>query len=181
MNVSRAAASTSLLAAMLLASESSLASGFVISNLEGSSSHVQSSVWTGRPLGLNGKRYDFTDLYASKRFEFNVSGLAHFAVNDKAVISLPFSLDAGYDSDLLSTEPSILLGFGITKNWSNHSVSFMSQNILRIGGKVRERPCYDSFDREFHCGTALPWSDIAPFLSRNKANQSFSFRYRYFF
>lgn len=36
------------------------------------------------------------------------------------------------------------------------------------GGKVDKRPCRDSFDRTFHCGSGLPWTDAQNFCKIGK-------------
>ena len=39
---------------------------------------------------------------------------------------------------------------------------------LQSGGKVHERPCRDGFDRAFHCGSGLPWTDAQDFWEIGK-------------
>ena len=39
---------------------------------------------------------------------------------------------------------------------------FGFNNAFKIGGSIKEKPCYDKFDREFHCGTGQPWIDYKP-------------------
>jgi hypothetical protein len=39
---------------------------------------------------------------------------------------------------------------------------------LQSGGKVHERPCRDGFDRAFHCGSGLPWTDAQVFLQNKQ-------------
>ena len=35
-------------------------------------------------------------------------------------------------------------------------LTFEAHDILQINNGVKERPCYDAFRREFHCGTGSP-------------------------
>lgn len=36
------------------------------------------------------------------------------------------------------------------------------------GGKVHERLCREGFDRAFHCGSGLPWTDAQDFLQNRQ-------------
>ena len=49
--------------------------------------------------------------------------------------------------------------FLISKELENLKFIFGFNNAFKIGGSIKEKPCYDKFDREFHCGTGQPWVD----------------------
>lgn len=147
----------------------------------GESTYSQSSVWIGRPTGLNGKQYDFSSFYKAENLRFHFQGTATYQISDNFLLTLPFKFDAGYKSQLYDASPQINLGLGAIYGDNNLVVNFGLSNILSFGGKVTERPCYDSFDRAFHCGTALPWIDVAERLGVNEVPVRLSLRFLYRF
>ncbi len=129
--------------------------------------HRTSYVWNGHFAALNGDIYDMRDFYRSKRPEINarIGVLAHESARLK--VHLPIHFDNGYQADLYEAQP--YLGLGVITQWAATDtlvLGFHLHDALQIGGKVRETPCHDSFRRDFHCGTGLPWTDATPFLKR---------------
>jgi len=137
-----------------------------VANVTGSSAYTQSSVWNGRATGLNGRNYDFSGFYKAENITFNLAADVFVPVSETSYIVLPLTLDSGYKSDLYTAAPRFSLGLGFAYVQPTFSVSLVARGLDTVGGSVEERPCRDSFDREFHCGTALPWSDVKPYLSK---------------
>ena len=135
------------------------ADGLYLLSLEASSSHMASSVWTGRFSAIDGRQIDASEHYKAKNFMFSANGTAAFDLTPASSIILPFVVDAGYQSDLYKAQPLMSLGIGyvaVAKQWQ---FSLLATDLLAWGGTVTESPCVDSFVREFHCGTGLPWVD----------------------
>ena len=125
---------------------------------QGSNKYSQSLVWNGNFISPNGKRFNLGHFYKSKNFELNLK--THFLYKlNSSILIIPINFDNGYSSDLLNVSPVYSMGFIMSKNIKNINFLFGIDNALRIGGNIKEYPCYDKFKREFHCGTGVPWTD----------------------
>ena len=125
---------------------------------KGSNKYSQSLVWDGNFIAPNGKRFNLGHFYQSKNFELNLKTRFLYKLNSSILI-IPINFDNGYSSDLLNVSPIYSIGFIMSKNIKNINFLFGIDNALRIGGNIKENPCYDKFKREFHCGTGVPWTD----------------------
>jgi hypothetical protein len=66
----------------------------------------------------------------------------------------------GYHSPLLQMDPELVYSADVVYVVSPRlSFSLGLESLFSLGGNIEETPCVDSFDREYHCGTGLPWSD----------------------
>jgi hypothetical protein len=148
-------------------------------NLSGGSLHRLSSVYSGYFTAIDGSQHDASSFYKSKRFEFFTSGLASYDVNENLNILIPFALDAGYQSDLFVSQPSFVLGFGAIYSTHRWDVSGIFQNLFLIGGRVTEKSCVDSLDRDFHCGTGIPWSDYQTVQPNMPVSIKFNVSYKF--
>ena len=130
-------------------------------HLSASSQHQGSKVWRGRFHGLNGQLYNATQFYQSTRPQFSANGLLARSGQGALTWLVPLSVDAGYSAKLYQASPLASLGFGAALRLGAHSlVSFRVDNIIVVGGKVSEQPCFDSFRRRFHCGSGLAWTEF---------------------
>lgn len=127
--------------------------------ISGSSSHQFSSPYSGKFRAINGDSFDVSQYYASSSMELNLNGLVMWDTDDELTITVPWSFDLGYKSDLFKTNPVLQLGLSINVLSKNQSFRFGITNLITIGGKVIETACVDSLFRDFHCGTGLPWVD----------------------
>jgi len=148
----------------LISSDAQSADWFV-GNVSGDSAYRQTTVWSGTPRALNGQSHDFSSFYESQRVTFNLQGDLFVPLTKSIYVVAPFRLDSGYKSDLYNAEPLLTTGIGVGWAKDRLAVSLIGRNLFSYGGKVTERPCVDSYDRKFHCGTALPWTDVAPLLA----------------
>lgn len=138
--------------------------------------HTTSYVWSGRFSALNGDQYDVTHFYVSKRPQFNMRTAYTFKETDRLRLSVPLHYDNGYKAALYEAAPFI--GGGLIGQWryrKNLILGMQLHDVLQLGGKLRERPCHDGFERAFHCGTGLPWSDAGPYLNRDNTPASVRF------
>lgn len=71
---------------------------------------------------------------------------------------LSFGYDSGLQADKLSVAPSTFLG--LAKNFEIDKANTMSVSWGQwFGGKVTERPCLDSYDRQYWCPNLSAWID----------------------
>jgi len=134
-------------------------------SLKAESRHAGSKVWQGKFTGLNGQLYDVSDFYQSKRASFSARAIFSKAAQRPPSYRpltwlLPIALDAGYQARLYQAAPHVSLGFGAAIAVAPQAmVSLRVDNVLRLGGTIKEQPCYDGFRRQYHCGTGLAWVD----------------------
>ena len=134
-------------------------------SLRAESRHAASKVWNGSFTGLNGQHFDVSDFYQSNQPNFSLRAIFKKTTNrprsNRPVTwLLPISVDAGYEAQLYQASPFLSVGFGAAVTLDTGAmVSLRLDNALRLGGKINEQPCFDSFKREFHCGTGLAWVD----------------------
>ena len=127
--------------------------------------HSASMVWRGKFKGLNGQLYDASDFYQSSHSSFSARAILSKTVNLPGVphpISwlLPISVDAGYEAKLYQAAPFVSFGLGAAAKLAPQTVlSLRMDNAFRMGGDINEQPCYDGFQRQYHCGTGFAWSD----------------------
>jgi hypothetical protein len=54
----------------------------------------------------------------------------------------------------------------------NAVFTWQVENMVQLGGRVRERACYDIYQRAFHCGTGLAWSDYQSSSLRRRDDEN---------
>ena len=131
-----------------------------ILSLTAASEHQGSDVWSGKFTGLNGRTYDASSFYRANNQPFSAKTVLTRRQNRSVTWLLPIAADAGYQARLYQARPLLSLGGGAAVRLARHSmVSFRVDNLLQFGGHVSEQPCYDSYRRQFHCGTGAAWLD----------------------
>ena len=148
-----------------------------------SNDYSQSKVWSGVFTAPNGKTFDTSNYYRNTRNEFHVNGeLFLINLKTKYTISIPFYYDNGYQSSLFNAQERFDLGLSLSGMLSDNFIYGVStSSLLSYGGEVREYPCVDSFQREFHCGTGLPWTDAESFLIKGNSNGHIHLKIQYLF
>lgn len=138
-----------------------------IDYLQATNAHLISRPWSGHFEALNGTHFNHPEFYKNRRPELNLKSGVAVVRRRNLKASLTLHYDHGYASDLYEAAPYLGLGVGVLyAPRDNLLVSFYAFDVAQIGGKVRERPCYDDFRREFHCGTGNAWRDVKEQLNR---------------
>lgn len=142
-----------------------------LTKLDGGEGLRYLDVWSGRFNDYSGKPWDVSAYYKPLNSVFYISGTLTI-VSQNWAISPTFYADSGYRSLLLNAEPMFNLGIALSFNLTNKTTMTFSDNaIYSQYGTVSEKPCYDSFDRSYHCGTGLSWPDSLPYqLSRKRSH-----------
>ena len=145
-------------------------------SLKAESRHAASKVWNGSFTALNGHHYDVSDFYQSKQPNFSLRAIFKKTTNrprsNRPVTwLLPIAIDAGYEAKLYQAAPLLSIGFGAAITLAPQSMlSMRIDNAVRLGGDIREQPCYDGFRRQYHCGTGLAWLDYRNIDSHRRDN-----------
>ena len=137
--------------------------------------------YSGRFKDLSGVEWVTEDLYKNIK-NIKLSGLLSFDYFDgKIVHTLHSSFDFGKSSAALKAKPILALGYGRTFYLKDQLIlKWAVENVIQLGGKVQQIACKDDFQREFHCGTAIPWTSYKPKL-KNKFPILFSIQMIKFF
>ena len=147
--------------------------------LSADQNHRMSEVWDGQFRALDGTRFDTSAFYESSKTTFSAAGVFAYTITPQLTAVMPFSADAGYQSQLYQAAPGLELGLGVLWSEANWNVGLVGRSLTRVGGRVTEQACKDSINRQFHCGTGLPWTDYQirqPTLDRS-ATLSFQLRF----
>ena len=147
--------------------------------LSADQNHRMSEVWDGQFRALDGSRFDTSAFYESRKTTFSAAGVFAYTITPQLIAVMPFSADAGYQSQLYQAAPGLELGLGVSWSEASWSVGLVGRSLTRVGGRVTEQACKDRFNRQFHCGTGLPWTDYQirqPTLNRS-ATLSFQLRF----
>ena len=166
-----------LLALLLLATPAR--ADIKLAQLSADQNHRMSEVWDGQFRALDGSRYDTSAFYESRKTTFSAAGVFAYSITPQLTALMPFAADAGYRSQLYQAAPGLELGLGLLWSEANWNVGLIGRSLTRLGGRMTEQACKDSINRQFHCGTGLPWTDYQirqPTLNRS-ATLSFQFRF----
>lgn len=131
----------------------------LLHNFNAKSEHRHSVAWSGVFKSLDGNVHDASRYFKSKRIEGYVEGTFEYTLTNQLSIVLPFEVDLGYHSVLYKAEPSLALGLGFAVAGETWAITTSIDRAFSFGGNIVETPCVDSLEREFHCGTGIPWSD----------------------
>ena len=127
--------------------------------ISGFSSHFYIVPYTGHFTAVNGSYFDASQYYKSQRIELNISGFTAVFLNETWTLKFDWTFDQGFYSDLYQVGTSLKSNITFIKSLENAKIELGLQNAILMGGSVQEKACIDTLNREFHCGTGLPWSD----------------------
>ena len=103
-------------------------------------------------------RYDVSRFYKPDAPQINI--IMHYADRTPGEI-ISLGLDSGYRAEKIRVNPALFLAY-------TRAVKITRQSYLTaaiggwLGGTVTEKPCMDSFDREYYCPTLTAWRDYRP-------------------
>ena len=156
--------------------------GFQLISISGTSDFNKVQVWSGLFVDYSGRAWDTSHLYRNKRAHLNLEASVLQKLSDRVLWMHGFTVDNGYKSPLFEMtpefgyHPSLIFVPNRSTTLSIHLFGF-----FRSGGASVERPCVDGFDREFHCGTGLPWSDSQGFHIKTRRSSVATFSARFVF
>jgi hypothetical protein len=155
---------------------------FQLLSLTGTSDFSKVKVWSGMFSDYSGRKWDTSSLYQSDDPHINLKASVLQRLTDRVLLVHGFTFDTGYRSALYEMTPEI--GYHpsvIFMPDRNTTLSIHLSGFFKYGGRSTERPCVDDFDREFHCGTGLPWVDSKNFHIKAVRNTALSLSARFVF
>lgn len=136
---------------------------FVMYPTSAKDAHAYSLPYSGRFTAINGDEFDASEYFISSNLELSISGFSAIFFENNFSVKLNWLLDNGYNSALYNVKPSLLGSVGLIKSNPGLKFEIFVNNLFFLGGEVSERACVDALEREFHCGSGLPWSDYVPY------------------
>jgi len=116
-------------------------------------------------------RYDMSDFYKKKNNRAKV--VSNFLLNSPNTV-YSFGFDTGIAAEKIKIEKSFFLGIAHVFEIYKHSYFLVSSGSW-VGGHVTERPCYDSYDREYWCQNLTAWKDYKPVYPKNLSYIDFKY------
>ncbi len=118
---------------------------------------VSNTAWVRSAYDLEGI-FDVSDMYKMK--SDRLTFISNFLSKQLGTI-YSIGFDSGYKSEKLRIESSLFLG--LAKGVKLSERNYIGLSVGRwIGGRITEKPCYDSFDRAYWCQNLTAWSDYKP-------------------
>ncbi len=100
-------------------------------------------------------RYDVSRFYAPDRLQVNT--IMHYAGRRAGEI-ISFGFDSGFSAEKLTVAPALFAGY--TRAFRVAKATHITIGLGGwFGGKVSQKSCRDSVDREYYCPTLTAWSD----------------------
>jgi hypothetical protein len=133
------------------------ASTFAIYPTEYKETAVEGALITGNVCSA----YDKSICYDVSRFytwDKDTIRTAEFVIVHSSMRFVRVRFQEGVGAQKIQIDPQLTLGFGVELNLSGG-------RLLRyefggaIGGRVKQSPCVDAFDREYHCQSLSSWAD----------------------
>ena len=121
--------------------------------------------------------YDATNFYNPK--SQRVKMIANMALFDYGTI-LSIGYDNGVQSEKFVLNNSFFLG--ATKMYEVGKKSYFTVSLGKwFGGKVKETPCYDAYDRAYWCQNLTAWSDYQPNYPKGYSYLDISYVFKFVF
>ena len=152
---------------------------FELVKIEASGDFERVDVWSGKFMDLSGKVWDTSEYYSQENESYSSSFYISHDFNRFKFTSKIF-LDSGYDSALIDVDPLYYISLSAKYQLGeNEKIKVVIDPIIKMGGGVTERACYDDFNRAFHCGTGMAWSDVQSggFLKKYEQDQTININY----
>ena len=127
-------------------------------NLEGSSNYKRVSPWSGSFIDYKGNEWNVEGFYKSKQETFFIKPEFIVIYNETSFSKFSTYYDNGYRSDLFKANEKIAID-QTSYFWTSKNTLLSFSVYAEFLGGIHESPCFDSYRREYHCGTGLAWSD----------------------
>jgi len=119
--------------------------------------------------------YDISKFYSAKKNRISVIANKYIG-EDRWLVS--FGIDNGSRSEKLDISNSAFAGISKAFTLNKNTYLYVSSGKW-WGGKITERPCIDSYDREYWCPNLTSWAD-RPATNTTKAGY-IDMRFQYVF
>ncbi len=103
-------------------------------------------------------RHDLSRFYQFDRMRVNA--LMHYA-GRRAGEVFSLGLDTGFSAEKITVKPALFVGYARAFQVAEQTHVAASMGGW-LGGGVSEKPCRDTFDREYYCPTLTAWTDYRP-------------------
>ena len=119
--------------------------------------------------------YDVSEFY--KKNNYRAKFISNFVLNNpNTIFSVGF--DSGVSADKIKIEKNLFLGLAHAFQIDKRSHIVISLGSW-FGGRIKESPCYDLYDREYWCQNLTSWADYKPEYPKNLSYIDFRFFHRF--
>ncbi len=102
--------------------------------------------------------HDLGHFYRPSKPRMNM--VAHYSGWHKGEV-FTFGFDTGFSAAKIKMEPAFFIGY--TRAFQVAELTHITLGVGSwFGGRVSEKPCLDSYDREYWCPALTAWTDYAP-------------------
>lgn len=118
------------------------------------------STWNGHFQDFSGSSWNLSSFYEAKNitWTFKSEFIQPIGYFGDTFLLHRIGLDSGIKTPAQSISPHFKYGLGFLHVRHKSGLMFVVDGLIQSGAKNSESVCVDQFDREYHCGTALPWS-----------------------
>jgi hypothetical protein len=103
----------------------------------------------------NSTRYNVSEFYKPNADRYKL--ITHTnGFNKGEIFSIGY--DSGINSQKMTINSAVFLGYAKTMSFTKTSITSIGVGSW-FGGSTSERPCLDSYDRQYSCRTLTSWSD----------------------
>jgi hypothetical protein len=128
------------------------------------SERYEKATWSGRFADFGGAAWDVSRFYEVKNRTWTAKSewLDQMGYFGQWWVVHRVSLDSGVKTPAQSITPHFKYGLGVMRLGHQSGYVVMLDGLVQSGAKNREAICVDGFEREYHCGSGLPWSMYRP-------------------
>ena len=140
-------------------------------SLEANNVYTGVKPWSGHFTDYAGREWNVSHFYQNKKTPLYIKPKFLTIHNDRTFTEFSLFFDNGYKSDLFESKERLILDQTTHfKTSQNTFIGFMTS--MEFSDGIVERPCYDDFRRQYHCGTGLAWSDSHNYHKKTDNNYS---------
>jgi hypothetical protein len=117
---------------------------------------------------------DIGVLYKPHSDSFKLEVGSTFIASDNIIINNRITYSSASTADAISVPSAVSISASVDYSTNDNEYwSIEINNVLTFSRQNRDFACVDSFKREFHCATAIPFSDDGVYTTRRKYEPSF--------
>lgn len=118
------------------------------------------STWSGQFQDFSGTSWNLSGFYEVQNITWTFKSEFIQPINyfGDLFILHRIGLDSGVKTKAQSISPHLKYGLGFMRARRKSGLLIIFDGIIQSGAKNSESVCFDQFEREYHCGSSLPWS-----------------------
>lgn len=131
--------------------------------------------WSGHFQSIDGQAWNTSDYYRPKDPSLEVILSAYSPISNNTILTTSFSYHT--ETSALAILVPSALSFSINADYATDTYGYWSlgfSNLFQSSSSNVDYPCSDDFGRQYHCGSAIPFSEKAQFKTIRSFDTIFS-------